>query len=211
MLHQTAKYPCNRTPGLVREQVKMASVVEPQLWINEKMSSLILLLNHTRKKIGILVKILKNVEAQKHVIFAFLIKQFNAWEHFLLIARQTPRSETQKAMAVQKLGMCVAHGYHTWLQSQQLGFDSRHPAKYCIKYKTRDGVRDPGNESYKKTRLRTLRTFCQLFCTCRITAWIHQLFSSLDKGTVIRIFTITCFQSFNYRYLLMPTVKFGYF
>ena len=44
----------------------MASVVEPQLWINEKMSSLILLLNHTRKKIGILVKILKNV-AMFHV------------------------------------------------------------------------------------------------------------------------------------------------
>ena len=27
--------------------------------------------------------------------------------------------------------MCVAHWKHTWLQSQQLGSESRHPAKYC--------------------------------------------------------------------------------
>ena len=29
------------------------------------------------------------------------------------------------------LGMCVAHWKHTLLRSQQLGFDSRYPAKYC--------------------------------------------------------------------------------
>ena len=69
----------------------------------------------------------------------------------------------------QNAGLCVHSSFGSRLQSQQLGFKSRHPAKYCIQSKkpvTESGpslTNDHGNKKTQvKMQVKNLVTFYSL-------------------------------------------------
>ena len=52
----------------------------------------------------------------------------------------------------------VAHWYHIWLQLQQLGFETRYPAKYCTESRKSGTERDPAKKKSLKKHGRLTET-----------------------------------------------------
>ena len=95
------------------------------------------------------------------MFFITIMKNVLLWKvfhDFFGLEPQKPQkgSKNYLTFCFTNLGMCVLIG--TWLRSQQLGLESRHPVKYSIvnkvfkKKQERWDVWDPGNKkSLKKT------------------------------------------------------------